>query len=227
MEVQIDDEIVVANKNDLLIINQREYHRVKTVKEDARTLCIMFRVNLFNSVIVEDYIYPFFYKTNFSYALLHPTPMLNKKTEKIRESTQSQINYLSVLTLISSVLEETIQESKSNYSRSNQENKNIFNTLLNYVEKNYPCVITVEDLCKTVSINRNRCTDLFHKFTNTSPMKYVNDYRLHQARSLVINTDKSIEAISHSSGFNNLSYFSTQFKNKYQLSPMQYRQKFQ
>ena len=75
-------------------------------------------------------------------------------------------------------------------------------------------------------INKNRCTDLFRKYTRLSPIKYLNEYRLYMAKNLILNTKKPISEISADVGYNQISHFIEQFRGAYGLSPLKYRNQF-
>lgn len=57
--------------------------------------------------------------------------------------------------------------------------------------------------------------------------QYLNDLRLTTAAIRLYQTHDSITAIAFQCGFNNSAYFSKRFKEKYHLSPNQYRKKVQ
>ena len=57
--------------------------------------------------------------------------------------------------------------------------------------------------------------------------QYLNDLRLTAAAIRLYQTNDSITAIAFQCGFNNSAYFSKRFKEKYHLSPNQYRKKMQ
>ena len=75
-------------------------------------------------------------------------------------------------------------------------------------------------------MNKNRCTELFRKYTQLSPIKYLNEYRLYMAKSLILNTGKSVSEISADVGYNQISHFIEQFRLNYGMSPLKYRKKF-
>ena len=54
-------------------------------------------------------------------------------------------------------------------------------------------------------------------------IEYTNNYRLEKASALLSSTDKSIMEISLDVGFNSVSYFNKLFKNKYKLTPKEFR----
>ncbi|MBP3742789.1 MAG: helix-turn-helix transcriptional regulator, partial [Treponema sp.] len=54
-------------------------------------------------------------------------------------------------------------------------------------------------------------------------INFVSDKRLEKARQLLESTDLSIKEITAEVGYNDQNYFSRIFKNKYGLSPKEYR----
>lgn len=148
------------------------------------------------------------------------------KLRRMIEEKEKAINFFSVANFLLTVFEEVIREFEYHEKKSFQKEVQLFNQLLNYVHENYQYSITIEDLAKHGSINRNLCTNLFKKYTQLSPIKYVNKHRLYVARHLIIETDASISDISEEVGFNQVSYFVEQFRKCYQISPLKYRKKF-
>jgi YesN/AraC family two-component response regulator len=57
------------------------------------------------------------------------------------------------------------------------------------------------------------------KLTGMTPIQYVNDFRLHKAKDLLLKDDKSIFEVSHSLGFKSLSYFGKAYKEKFGIAP--------
>ena len=63
----------------------------------------------------------------------------------------------------------------------------------------------------------------FKEHLHTSFTKYLNDYRLIQAKKLLSESDLSILEVAGRCGFNNISYFNRLFKKKYSLTPRELR----
>ncbi len=95
--------------------------------------------------------------------------------------------------------------------------------ILSYIYQNYQQKFTIDDMCQAIGISRSECFRCFKKFTHQKPMTYVNEYRLFQAEKALRETNAAIERIAETCGFASTSYFSKQFKERYQLTPLQYR----
>ena len=90
-------------------------------------------------------------------------------------------------------------------------------TILNYVQENYNRDISIEEISKLCNFSEYYFMRFFKKYSGTSCLKYINNYRLEKAAELLKSTAYSITDISLECGFNNLSYFNKLFKRKYKF----------
>jgi AraC-like DNA-binding protein len=95
-----------------------------------------------------------------------------------------------------------------------------------FIEKNYRNNIKIVDLCEHVHVSKSTVSRIFERHFLSSFSLHLAEYRLGKACELLVNSDKSIALIADLVGFNNLSNFNRQFKNKKQMSPKQFRQLF-
>lgn len=63
----------------------------------------------------------------------------------------------------------------------------------------------------------------FKEYLQITPTEYINDQRLNYCANWLIHSDMEIIDIAMDAGFNNLSHFYHLFKEKYHVSPKQYR----
>lgn len=95
-----------------------------------------------------------------------------------------------------------------------------------YLRKNHKKQITNKILASYFHIHENHLARCMKKAFNCTPLDYLANYRLNQARLLLLKTDWSIQFIAEEVGFSQLSYFSLCFKKKYGVSPYQYRKQY-
>lgn len=95
----------------------------------------------------------------------------------------------------------------------------------NYIEENYSKKITLEMLAKFANISVYHLSHIFKKCTGQSPNEYLNHYRLTMAANKLVSEDMAILNIAIDCGYNNISYFNRAFKNKYGVTPKEYRKK--
>lgn len=95
--------------------------------------------------------------------------------------------------------------------------------VLKYIENNYMQKITIGDIAATVGFSESHFMRYFKETMGTSFVEYLRDYRLTIASRLLTSSDSSILNIAAETGFENLSYFNRVFKEKYKMTPRQFR----
>lgn len=94
---------------------------------------------------------------------------------------------------------------------------------LRYIEQHYPEDVTLEDLAASANVSKTECLRCFKVSLQTTPYKYLVEYRLSKAALLLKKTDEPIGNIAGSVGFHQLSYFGKCFKEKTGYTPREYR----
>ncbi|MCI8598742.1 MAG: AraC family transcriptional regulator [Lachnospiraceae bacterium] len=97
--------------------------------------------------------------------------------------------------------------------------------MLSYIHEHFREKITIQDLIEQANISRSDCFYYFKQYAGMSPLSYINDYRLSMAGILLADPDCNITDICFAFGFSNSSYFGKLFKEKYGVSPLQYRKR--
>lgn len=95
--------------------------------------------------------------------------------------------------------------------------------VLKYIENNYMQKITIGDIAAAVGFSESHFMRYFKETMGTSFVEYLRDYRLTIASRLLTSSDSSILNIAAETGFENLSYFNRVFKEKYKMTPRQFR----
>lgn len=96
---------------------------------------------------------------------------------------------------------------------------------LEYIERHYAEPIRLRELAALVSMSEPYFCRFFKRITASTPVEYINLYRVRQAALLLRSTDKKIMEIAFEVGFNNMSYFNTVFKQRFGCTPKEYRQR--
>ncbi len=92
-----------------------------------------------------------------------------------------------------------------------------------FIYKNYPEQITLDDIAAAGSVSRSQCTKLFNTYTRLSPVAFLNHHRLEVSLELLRRTRASVAQIAQSCGFSDQSYFSRLFQRRYGCTPLSYR----
>ena len=146
--------------------------------------------------------------------------------KKLQNWKQEPLGYFSVMNFLSQVFEEILKEFEEDAESLDREETRLFHEMLGFVHANFAQPLSVKDIADSAILNKNRCSALFKKYTNMSPIKYVNEYRLYTAKNMILHTDRSISDISADVGYNQISHFIEQFRLSYGISPLKYRHKF-
>ena len=92
-----------------------------------------------------------------------------------------------------------------------------------YLQDHFTEDISLQEVASHCNVSPFHFGRTFKKFTNYSPHQYLLTIRLKHAELLLRNTTRPILDICFLSGFNSLEHFVTMFKQRYHVSPTQYR----
>jgi AraC-like DNA-binding protein/CheY-like chemotaxis protein len=82
---------------------------------------------------------------------------------------------------------------------------------------------TVEDLAKDLNISRVQLYRKVKAILGISVSDHINNIRLEKSKELLLNSNQNISEIAYSVGFSSPNYFSTSFKNKYGVTPKEFK----
>jgi AraC-like DNA-binding protein len=95
--------------------------------------------------------------------------------------------------------------------------------VIDYMEKNLSKKITLDELAKVSNFEKSYFVRFFKKETGTTPFKMLSEMRLERASDLVVSTDIKIYDIAESLGYNTLSFFISEYKKRFGLTPSAHR----
>ncbi|GGH39377.1 helix-turn-helix transcriptional regulator [Paenibacillus segetis] len=172
---------------------------------------------LLNAKLAEDG--PFFVGINNDIAAIFEDMMneLRDKKASYELASASLLSYL--LALISRLIEQ------GSDVRANSNRAEIYDTI-KYIHDNYAQEIYVTKLAEIAYLSTDRYTTLFKITTGTTPLQYINRFRLEKACELMKHTHLNIQQISNLVGFEDQLYFSRMFKKYYHVTPSEYLTRF-
>ncbi|MGW9527928.1 bifunctional transcriptional activator/DNA repair enzyme AdaA [Paenibacillus terrae] len=92
-----------------------------------------------------------------------------------------------------------------------------------YVDSNYKENLTLHSLAEMSHGSPYHLHRTFKRVMNITPMEYIHQTRLEQAKQQLMNSEKSVAEVGESVGLSNTPYFSTLFKKNTGYTPLQYR----
>ncbi|HYE51253.1 MAG TPA: AraC family transcriptional regulator [Azospirillaceae bacterium] len=82
---------------------------------------------------------------------------------------------------------------------------------------------TIGDLARAAALSRSVFAERFRAKTGMAPMQYLTEWRLSQARRLLLGSRLSVAEVAHRAGYASLPSFTRRFKARFGIGPGEYR----
>ncbi len=122
--------------------------------------------------------------------------------------------------------EETLEHIASALERKrklNRDTQRLVRMAMAYMHEHFAESISRRDIAQYVNIAEDYLTFCFRQELSVTPVKYLQRYRVNQAKQLLKNTDKTITDVALSVGFSDSGYFSRIFHREVGVSPEAFR----
>ncbi len=96
-----------------------------------------------------------------------------------------------------------------------------------FIKQNYQQDLTNEALSDALHFHSNYLARCMKNVYGVTPMEYLQQYRIDQAKLLLLKTEWPMPRIAEQVGFRFTPYFSSSFKRRVGLSPLAYRKQYQ
>lgn len=111
------------------------------------------------------------------------------------------------------------------FNRVRRQDQNpLLHTILSHLESHYADELSLKGLSKRYNINASYLGQLFKNETGELFSVHLNNLRMDKAEELLRTTNAKVGDIALLVGYNNISYFNHNFKTRYGVTPVQYRQ---
>lgn len=116
-----------------------------------------------------------------------------------------------------------IAKSEHHVEKKHDDKTDIVKIVIDYIHQNYNNNLTLGSLSSYAHISREHLCRIFREVADSSPIVYLNRYRIIQSAYMLRNTNKTVSEISSECGFNNSSYFNKLFMRFMNCTPLEYR----
>lgn len=104
------------------------------------------------------------------------------------------------------------------------EDEKLMLKITQYVEENIDSPqLNVEDLSKQLFMTRQSLYNKMVSLTGETPVEFIRSFRLNKAAKLLENSDLKIAQIGYAVGFASPTYFTTSFRERFNMSPSDYQ----
>lgn len=201
--------ITTKDKSNILNIiydkHQDELSNHKSISTKKNDLIIWNAVltrEIINSGISKRYLHP-------SYNKFYKTILMTSDLKSLQRLEMSMIEYY--FDMVTNHIEK-------NYNY-------IVNKIIGYLYFHIESPVSLHEISKDLNLSIGYISNCFKKNMGISVMNYAKKIKVDRAKTLLLNTNKSILDISIILGFCDQSHFSKTFKKITGLSPMEYRSK--
>jgi AraC-like DNA-binding protein len=192
----------------------------------------VFRQSMFSLMsndVLSNFVISYFYQLQKSvdFLILNRTddsPIYSILHRLIQEYYQPQPGYEKILE--AGLIEVFLYMSRilsSQFTPSGQlPTSQFLSSIILYIQKNYSTV-TLKEVAYTFGYTEKYISRCIKKELKTSFSDFIKDIRLTHAAQYLSKTTMSVEQIAQMVGYQNMTYFYSIFRNKFQMSPKEYR----
>ena len=233
-EMVLADRSYIITKNQGYFTNSNALSMFRKVEGEDSTLVHthlfhpIFLSGHFKSIFETKYLDPVIHNKNIDALVFtgetHNQQMILQKLRQAsalqrQENTEFQTrNIFSEIWLL--FLEEIKEQPAHTVNFQNQER---LQSMLAYIHGNYSEKLTLEEIAAAASVSTRECIRCFRNTISKTPIEYLMEYRLNMARKFLDETGLSITDVSLQCGFSSNAYFGKIFREKYGMTPLQYR----
>ncbi|KQO18314.1 AraC family transcriptional regulator [Paenibacillus sp. Leaf72] len=116
-----------------------------------------------------------------------------------------------------------MQQGEESISLKNAAATQRLTEILSYIHMNSGSDITIQDLAKRACLHPNYFIRMFKEQMGVPPIQYIARLKIEKAKELLADSTLSVSEVAEQAGFNDLFYFSKQFKKIAGLSPTEFR----
>ena len=229
----IGEKQIILSEGDAIFINSKILHRFYASSGGVipNFVCMPEFIAPENSLVYKKYILPII-SSNMSFQCFQIAEpwqariiqimikiMKTQENEKIRE-----LSTLALLQNLWLIFYENVKLSdKEKMQTVDEAAQKRVQLMMQYIHENYKHGLSLNEIASHIGVSKSTALHLFQRFLHTTPVNYLIEYRLQAASRLLKNTNKKVKTIAYESGFHNVDYFCRLFKNRYHVTPSEYR----
>lgn len=234
-DVTIDNKIIKAKENDIIIINSGELHRITSDNENLFYSTFIFPIKMLvfsSDDDAQNYLEPLIMNT-LKFKTLPDNENLKEELhlvlDKILNITEKKEKGFELMTK-ALFLEIIALFFKYNQFVENKKTENgkseRLKEILRYISKNYYSELSIPSMAEKFHMSEKYFSRYFRVSTGQNFTEYLNTLRIEKSLEFLRYTDNSITDIALDCGYENISYFNRIFKRYMNTSPLKYRNSF-
>ena len=231
----------VLSKGDFFIIDYNRYHEYQQIGDTPFVVMnCLFLPSLIDETLtgceeLSEVLRNYLIKLDFYQVKDHPTNFIYHDNDGWigsffqhlhREYQEKNMGYFETIRsyLILILIHMMRQIEKPNAYNSGNE---MIRHILDYVDKNYTDKLSLNAISQKYNYTLQHVSTLFKKEVGVTFQEYVQSVRIKESCRLLINTDQKVADIATRVGYTNIKFFNEVFKRHMEMTPRDFRKKFQ
>lgn len=215
-QIGFEKDATLLNEKEALISRGIPLGGYKVLTKEISYVTLHIKDEFFKAFQIE---FPSYALKKLPWRLDLPTLTMLDSLDTCRNPKIMLLNFISgvILSLVD-------EEKRLNFQRVTDRN---LTKVIEYIDHNLENNITVSQIQGEFGLNKNILSSLFNTNFDMSASKYIINKKLEKASSYLLETDLSVTDVAFKFNFSSASKFSSHFKKKYSLTPLQFKKKFE
>ena len=220
VELGVGKELFHMDKGDFAIVFPNVIHHYQVFDLGKNEAIYLF---------LEPSLMPSFYEDLQKYSPMYPIISKEKVHMDIVSSVKMLVNYKELNSMIIQAYAQIILAHVFSDMKMMDKDAiggdDLIYCAVEYIAKNFKEEISLDKMAYDLGVSKYVLSRLFAKTFHCNFNKYVNDVRLNYASGALENTNASITEICLEAGFESQRTFNRVFKERYKMTPREYRNK--
>ncbi len=239
-EIYVEDRRIVLRKGEGIWINANKMHMVRRVEgmSSVSLFTILFLPEFIapkTDIVYQKYVQPWLTDPEMCYILLLDSVPWHRETAEILTRaflTHSQRKFAHEMEVHNDICaawlmilkhqKEVPRQASSGTELTSQER---IRTMASFIQRNFAEHITLTQIADAAHVSRSEAIRCFKKNLGVTPIQFLTEYRIEQAAQMLLTTQESIGSIASRCGFDDISYFTKQFRQIQNITPSKYRKR--
>ncbi len=235
--ISVDGQNYTMGPGNGIFINSSALHSAWDIgNTDCRLRTIVFHPRLVgggtDSIFWQSYVQPLLSNAGLRCVLFTPDAgwngdaigcILDAWTACVDEHAGYELQVRASLSRLAFLLISHCTAEQTQPTEKKLRNEGRIKAMLSYIQGHFQDDLTISSIAQSAAISESECLRCFRDMLETTPIRYVRQFRIQRASELLESTNLKIAEIGALCGFQEMSYFSKTFREANGCTPKEYR----
>lgn len=232
LDVGIEENSYILKKDDFIIINARELHRMKPIDLETEYNVLIFPWEMISCQTMDDFERKLMgalrggsVKINHISANMQYNDQVRQIIKELisdNETQKKRAVHIRTRILLLQLLFTAVDQNEL-YSTKTKKELNLQRQILLYVQMHFTEKLTLAEMAAEFHMSEKYFSRYFHDNYGITFSEYIKRLRISYAKSLLETSEMPITEVALNVGFPNVSFFIRTFKDVFGISPAKYR----